>query len=186
MSPFLELARRRRTAHKYLPEPVAHEVVLEALESALLAPNHKHTFPWHFLVVGNETRRKLAERVFAIKKSQNPEFGEEQRQSGLESFLTPPVLVVFAQTRSETEFQRREDYATVSCAIHNFTLALAERGLGSKWSTAGYITDAEVYKILGLSEVEFEIAGFVWGGTPATEPSPQRRPYLSQVLKVLP
>jgi nitroreductase len=183
---FRDLAAARRTAHKYTRSDVEHEVVLEALGAALLAPNHRHTFPWHFVVVGRQTRTALAERVFAIKKSHSPEIGEDQRQAGLDSFLNPAALVVFAQKRSDNEFQRREDYATLSCAIQNFTLSLAEKSLMSKWSTAAYIGDAEIYRLLDIDEAQFEIVGFVWAGQAAGELPDQRRPFLSEVLRVLP
>jgi nitroreductase len=183
---FEEVARKRRTVHKYEPSEVEHELVLRALSSALLAPNHRHTFPWSFVVVGPETRTQLAERVFEIKKKQNPEIGEEQRQAGLDSYLRPAGLVVFAQKRSESEFQRREDYATMACSIQNFTLVMAEEDIGTKWSTASFMTDPEFYRILGLVEAEVEIVGLLWFGKAAGELAEQRRPYLSDVMTVLP
>lgn len=183
---FLELAARRRTVHKYVKSEIPHEWVTEALSAALLAPNHRQTDPWHFVVVGRETRQKIAERVFEIKKAKNPLHSEEDRKIGLESFLNPAALVVFAQKRSESEFQSREDYATISCAIQNFCLSLAERGLGTKWSTSSFTTDVEIYKLCAISEVQFEIVGFVWAGSAAGDLSIQRRPYLTSVLQILP
>ncbi len=183
---FTELAAKRRTVHKYEQSEIDHELVLQALNSAILAPNHRNTHPWHFVVVGRETRSKLAARVFELKKLQTPEIGEEQRVAGLDSFLKPAGLVVFAQKRTENEFQRREDYATLSCSIQNFSLSLAEHDIGTKWSTASYIADAQIYRLLDMSEDDFEIVGFVWLGYAAGPLAEQHRPFLSDVMKVLP
>lgn len=186
MSDFERIAKSRRTIHKYLKSELGHHVVLRALSSALLAPNHRHTYPWHFIVVGSNTRAKIAERVFELKKLRNSELGESDRASGLESFLNPAALVVFAQKRSPSEEQSKEDYATISCSIQNFCLFMAEQGLGTKWSTAAFTADSKVYEILELSEDDFEIVGFVWAGHQADEPPEQKRPLISEVLRVLP
>ena len=181
-----QIAEDRRTVHKYLRSDIDPELITRALGAALLAPNHRQTNPWQFVVVGRSTRAELAERVFELKKLRSPDVGEEQRQAGLESFVNPAGLVVFAQLRATNEFQSREDYATICCSIQNFSLCLAEWGFGTKWSTAAFITDPQVYQILGLDSEQVEIVGFVWLGHAAGPLAEQHRPFLSDVLKVLP
>ena len=51
----------RRTIHSYSDKLVDEKRVLEALHSALFAPNHKLTFPWHFTLVGKQTRTLLTQ-----------------------------------------------------------------------------------------------------------------------------
>ena len=52
---FTELLRGRRSVNFFEPEPVGAEVLLEAIEVARWAPNHRLTEPWRFYVLGDET-----------------------------------------------------------------------------------------------------------------------------------
>ena len=87
--------------------------------------------------------------------------------------------------RSENAMQSREDYAAVSCAIHNFTLALAARGVGSKWSTGSMTRHPIAYELAGINAETEEIVGFIWYGFAAKTPSP-RRPEVAEIYRQVP
>ena len=80
--------------------------------------------------------------------------------------------MVVSQVRSADALQAKEDYAAVSCAIHNFTLALAARGVGSKWSTGSMTRHPIAYEVTQVDAEAEEIVGFIWIGVPELE-SPQ-------------
>ena len=61
------LIKSRRTIHRYLDQAVPQEIVMEALEAAHFAPNHKHTWPWRFTIVGAETKAKIDQVALAMK-----------------------------------------------------------------------------------------------------------------------
>ena len=81
--------------------------------------------------------------------------------------------------------QSREDYASVSCAIHNFTLALAARGVGTKWSTGSMTRHPMAYDLAQVDAQAEEIVGFIWYGFAARTPQP-RRPDLNEVYRSVP
>jgi len=186
----LEALRTRRTVHSYQESEIAPEVLKEALELALLAPNHKFTFPWKFVVVGSETRAKLFELNKYVKRKTDepftPEEEEKLEQKLRPKMLHPAALVVFCCAKNEDDFRQREDYATIACSIQNFTLALTGHGYGTKWSTGAITRAPETYKLLDVNPDAHEIVGFVWVGHGDAPLPPQKRPSLDEVLVHLP
>ena len=60
--------KARRTAHQYEPGvTLDRKTIDKSIELALLAPNHKFTFPWRFIVVGDKTRRQLVDQAVQLK-----------------------------------------------------------------------------------------------------------------------
>src|SRR5258706_8754349 len=52
------LIRGRRSVDLYEPDPVPNAVILEAIDVARWAPNHRLTQPWRFYLIGPATRRR--------------------------------------------------------------------------------------------------------------------------------
>ena len=179
----LSLLKSRRTVHLYLPDPVPQAWVDEAVEAAHYAPNHKLTWPWRFTQIGPETKAQI--NALALKmKSTNGPLDEVELETFNKKRVHPQLMVV-SQVRCEDLTQSKEDYAAVSCAIQNFTLALAARGVGSKWSTGSMTRHPIAYKLAQISSEDEEIVGFLWYGFAAKTPSP-RRPELSEVYRATP
>lgn len=178
----------RRTVHKYRRNCIDSALLNQALQLALCAPNHRHTFPWLFRIVGTETREALLDLDRTIKPN-SAAFADELtklEQKRREKFMNPAGLVVFAQRIVEDHFQDREDYATIACSIQNFCLFLVAKGYGSKWSTGAITRHEETHRILQIDPIQHKICGFVWVGLPDGALGPQRRPQLKDILKCLP
>ncbi len=187
----LEALRTRRTTQNYQPSEIPQETLLTALETALYAPNHRFTFPWHFVIVGRETRQQLKEQAKQAKLQarHSPATPEEEAkidQQLSEKILFPAALVAFCCAQSKDPIRQREDYATLACSIQNFCLALHAMGYGSKWGTGDLTTSPATYQLLGIEREHHEIIGFVWIGEPEGPLPPQKRPSLHEVLRVLP
>ena len=60
-SPLAELIRGRRTINLFQPEPPPLATLLQAIELARWAPNHKHTEPWTFHLIGPQTAEKIVD-----------------------------------------------------------------------------------------------------------------------------
>ena len=179
--PFAELVGLCRTSHKFTSEAVDPKLIEEALELSLLAPNHRHTFPWHYVWLSADSREMVGEQAVALQKAANANLTGEKVELIRGKFKNPEIIAV-AQKGCADEFTSKDDYATLSCSIQLMALALREKGLSYKWST-GEVTRARgTYEILNLSKYAFEIIGFVMIGHAASEPSPRRRPALEDVL----
>jgi nitroreductase len=85
---------------------------------------------------------------------------------------------------SESKLTQQEDYASVCCAIQNFSLYLTEAGLASKWSTGAITRDNRFYELLNINTKSEIIVGLIWYGYPKQLPT-QSRGKLDDILTVI-
>jgi nitroreductase len=175
----------RRTVHQYTSDPLPPGALDAALNAAIQAPNHKHTHPWRFTVVGKETREKLAEVAVQVKTaSAGKELPAEVATKVRAKITTSAELVVLRQVLHEDPVVREEDYASMACAAQNLMLALHARGIFTKWSTGGVTRHDDAYALLNVNREVERIVGFVWCGYAATVPSPPRPPVAELVTHI--
>lgn len=174
----------RRTIQRFRAGPVPDEAIERALAAAILAPNHKATWPFRFVLPGPAARERLFQiglRLKAAKKGNSPELEAAVRQD----MLTPDRLVVVTQRVAREPDRAEEDYAACAAAVQNILLSIHADGYGAKWGTGGTTRDPEARALLGLSEDERVIA-FVWIGQPEIVPHPPKRPSLSDLVRRIP
>lgn len=180
----LDAILTRRTVHEFNTDPVQQEWVESALQAALRAPNHKLTNPWRFYQLGPSSRETIVDIALEAKR----EFREltEKDVAAISSKIgTAPVLIMVSQVLSSDLTRRKEDYASVSCAIQNFSLAMWSYGVSSKWSTGPFVTHRRTYDLLGIQPEKEELVAGVFAGYPVVIPDPNRAP-LSDVFRRLP
>ncbi len=168
-----ELIRSRRTVNDFRPEPVVAELLLEAIELARWAPNHKHTEPWRFHLLGPETVAAIVElntSLVAEKKGAEAAAVKRQRWSAV------PGWLLVTSARGDDELRNREDYAATCCAVQNLSLALWNRGVGMKWTTGDVTRHPRFAEIVGLDIDVRDVVGLMWYGYPAKVPVSKRKP----------
>jgi nitroreductase len=171
----------RRTIHSYAEAEVPENVLRQALEVALWAPNHRLTKPWKFIRLQGQARGALAEIAIQLKEKKGP-LTEIKKNAIQKKYLYEGSLTIFAHARDPNPEVDLENYATVACGIQNFSLYLWDQGYGSKWSSGGIISADATYQLIGVSSDEFRIVGLLWAGTAVVTPKPQERGELSQYL----
>lgn len=177
-----ELLRGRRTVHKFLPTPPPRSVIEEAVEIARWAPNHRLTHPFRFHLLGRRSIERIAGLNARLVRETR---GEEAARAKLARWLDQPGwLVATARCSPDNIVRHQEDYATTSCAIHNLSLALWARGVGTKWTSGDVIRTDEFHEFLGLDPAEEYAVGLIWYGYPAEVPE-TKRPGLDQYLRVV-
>ena len=172
----------RRTIAAYRPEVPPRDVVLEAIELARWAPNHKKTEPWHVIWLGPESVRAVIDlnsRIIAAAK------GAAEAESKSKKWTQVPGWLVITCDLAADAFRREEDYAACCCAIQNLMLALWSAGIGTKWSTGDVIRHPEFHELLGIDPSAQRVVGMVWYGYPAVVPQQTRHPVKS-FLRELP
>ena len=165
----------RRTIQRFRPGHLPDAVLDRALAAAQLAPNHKLTCPWRFLLPGPVTREVLYRvglRLKAAKKGHHPGLEEAVRQD----MLVPDRLIVVVQRMSDEAPRALEDYAACACAVQNLQLSLHADGFGTKWGTGGTLRDPEALAALGVDAATERVVAFVWAGVPDVVPHPAPRP----------
>lgn len=169
---FAEVLRGRRTIELFLQTEVPRSLVIEAIEAATWAPNHHVTEPWHFYLLGDETKERcldLCREIVTVKNGEKA--GDFKRQSWSEK---PGWLVVTCQ-RSEDELLQKEDYAACCAAVQNLTLYLWKAGIGSKWTTGDITHDPRFFDIVGIDESQAFVVGLIWYGYPKMTPTQSRK-----------
>lgn len=169
---FAALLRTRRTIDFYEPTPVDPAVLLEAIDVARWAPNHRLTEPWRFHLVGPRTAAAIIELAAEIDAAKKGERAGEARRARWKAI---PGFFVLTSRRSDGGLQEREDYAACCCAAENLMLYLWQRGIGTKWTTGGVTRDARFYDLLGLDAAKETVVGFFFYGVPKVVPEQKRK-----------
>ena len=189
MTSLQDVINNRRSIYRFTDQEISDEILQQALLAASNAPCHKHTHPWKFYVLGNESRQSLIpaiSRLAKIKseKLQSEDF-EADNERAIAKIMKPPLLIVITSKKSPNDkFREKEDYAASVCALHNLVLSLWENNVGSQWSTGSITRDRETYDALSIEFSREEIIGFVKAGFPEKVREVKKKP-LSEIVTYL-
>ncbi len=182
MRELAELIRSRRTINLYLQTAVPDELVREAIDAAIWAPNHHVTEPWRFYLLGRETIGRSVELVRQIVTEHK---GQKAGDFKAKSWAEKPGWLLVTCRRSEDELTQQEDYAACSAAVQNLLLYLWQAGVGSKWTTGPITRDPRFFELLGIDADAELVVGLIWYGYAKVTPTQKRRP-AGEVLTELP
>ncbi|MFC1979975.1 nitroreductase family protein [Chloroflexota bacterium] len=190
----LELIKKRRSIHKFKPDPIPDEYVDKIIEAARWAPSGANSQPWEFIVVKKQELKdsivKLFEENHALAYRMEhtrepgyifPSYTRPPQQSP--GFATAPVFIIICgDPRTKDAFpigaflNRGQDIFTSSLASACLYMHLAATalGLGSQWVTpTSYPFVQSLTKaLLGIPK-ELEIYDMIATGYPDLEPKPR-------------
>ncbi len=179
--------RDRRSIKHFSAAPVAREQVERLLDAAVLAPNHRMTQPWRFLVLGPESRRAYGAVLGRRKgaKVEDPAVAETIARKIEEEYAALPALIGVAMREDENPADREEDYAATFMALENLCLEALELGLGTHLKTGAILQDARVREALQLAAGE-RLVAIVQVGQPAEQPAAKPRTGAAELTRWLP
>lgn len=157
----LELIKSRRTIKSFKPDAVDMNKLLEWLEAASYAPNHKMHEPWEIKIIGPETRAKINHKT---------------------DFGGAPVVIAVLSKVGANKVERDENIMATSCFIQNFALAAHEAGVGVFWSSVGASVQGRMH--LQATE-EDEVVGVLAIGYAADTPELKPRTAIEQKISHL-
>ncbi len=171
-----DAVRRRRSIKTFTDRSLEREELEELLELVVLAPNHRMTEPWRFVVLGPEAKRRWGEIKGETRAGRvdDVQAAELVRRKTIESMSSLPGLVAVVQLLANDPEIREEDYATVYMGIQNLLLAAVERGLGTHVKTGAELEGAALRSALGVAEGE-RVVALVQIGEPAELPAEKPR-----------
>lgn len=176
-----DIVVNRRTTHHYKPDPIDDAIIDEALKLVVHAPNHHLTFPYHFYKVKGQVRDSLLAYAYDSFAEKSKETADQK----LQKWSSIPGWLLVTQKRSDTPKVAKEDYATISIAMYILMLAMDEKGLGAKWSTASLFESEGWYQRCQIDPQKEEIIGMLWYGYADKTPKEFARPEISQYSSVL-
>lgn len=152
----------RRNIKSFKPDPIDEAMVMNWLQAASYAPNHRHTEPWEIYWVGTVTRAAVGHKT---------------------DFGGAPVVLAVVSTPAKTPLDRDEHIEAVSCFLQNFMLAAHAEGVGTGWSSIG--ATPKVRALLHLQD-GYECVGFIPVGYPAVVPEAKPRTAIEKKIQRLP
>lgn len=172
--------RSRRTINFFKNNPVETSVILEAIELARWAPNHKKTEPWHFHLLGPRICVQVKDLITDIKavgRSDTARIAIRERLDAIPGWLVMTCNV------STDPIQQSEDYAACACAAQNMMLYLWQAGVGMKWTTGNVIRDERFLQLMRVDKTRKFVTGLFWYGYPQHVPE-QTRKSLEEIVEI--
>lgn len=139
------IKNRRATPPRFLAKKeIDKDLILQLLENANWAPNHKNTEPWRFKIYTGGAKQKLADEVFTLLSEKIKE-GVEINSQKVEKLKTniervPVVILIILQRDMAQRIPEWEEIAAVSMAVQNMWLTATDLGLGAFWSSPQFIS----------------------------------------------
>ncbi len=152
-----QIIRSRRSVFPpmFSGEKIADEEVMELLENANWAPNHKKTEPWRFRVFNGPSLQKLSDYLGDYYEKNTPP--EAFSQKKLEKTRKKPlmcshIIAICMQRDPEERLPEWEELSAVSCAVMNLWLSVTAKGFGGYWSSPKAILEADEFLELEKGE----------------------------------
>jgi nitroreductase len=165
-----EIIRSRVSSNKFTNTKVESKQIIELLDYAVYAPNHKMREPWRFIILEGSGRSLFIHRFLSEFKDDQ----KEDMKKTIEKVFQAPMVVAFVMPRNVNYADELEDLQAISAVIQNFLLLLEEDGYGSFWKTPKYIESDLFKEVLGLSTNEI-VAGLVMVGFVESKGQPKTR-----------
>jgi nitroreductase len=162
----------RRSHKRFLAAPVPKRALEVMLEAAVLAPNHKLTEPWSFVVLGPAAKRQYGE--IRARHKAGDDADPAKRRKIVEEVVAIPTILVVKLRVDEDAVRREEDYAATFMAVENLMLAATALGLGTKITTGRIMDHIDVRALVNAAEDE-RIVALINVGVPAETRGPGRR-----------
>jgi nitroreductase len=179
----LRLATRRSAPAQSLtgPGPDAAQTQ-EILTLGARTPDHGKLFPWRFVVLGPESRARIADdlRALAIQKGL-----PDKARAVLAKLVNPPLSILVVSTAAPASKPVWEQELSAGAVCMNIEHAAAALGFASSWITDWYSYDPEATALFGLTATE-KVAGFIHVGSLAEAPLERERPDIAAITTFLP
>jgi len=144
----------RRSIKKFNGQPVDREVLLQIIDNAVWAPNHKNREPWRLVVACGQEIFELHELLRDLAIPKWKELNEDTLEKQMQKFTLPGAYVFVIVPEDVRQKQRLEDYAAASIFIQNIQLLAWDFGIGSCWKTPDFLDAPEFRDALEVKSGE--------------------------------
>lgn len=170
--------RRSILPNLYTGEKVSDEIIHQILENANMAPTHKLTEPWRFMIfkeAGLEKLGKFQAELYKKVSMQAGDFKEEKYKNLRHKPAMASHVIAIGMKRDDKErLPEIEEIEAVACAVQNMYLTAAAYGIGCYWGSGGITYMEEAKPFFGLGEKD-RLLGFFYIGIPRKWPGSKRK-----------
>jgi nitroreductase len=172
-SSFQNVLIGRRTVDQFDKTPVSDDVLRNAVQCAIAAPNRSGSEPWRFIQIGPETVGKLVQlrdqlgssAQISNMESDSP-LTADAADNAVDWTLIPGWVVVTTKITPEDAQVEQEDFKSTCCAVQNFLLSMWSEGIGTKWTSGPVQRTAEFAELCRVDTDKERVAGCIWYGFP--------------------
>lgn len=154
----------RRSIRNYKNDNIDKKIILDILKAGINAPSAKNNQPWRFLILDNDTKNKISDKMIEI-------YGPNKTAQVIK---TVPYLILVYNIDNEYF-----NHLSIGAAIENILLEAENRNYGTLW--IGYIKKIEDY-VKSLVNIEYELVSAIAIGIKNEEPLARPRLTLNEVL----
>ncbi|MFC1846309.1 nitroreductase family protein [Chloroflexota bacterium] len=209
-----DLIKTRRSIRHWQNKEVSPDILKQAIETAIWAPNAGNMQNWHFYVVTNrETINAMGDAFEAnadivaswIEAENLGEAAIKWRKSAsvlrtapaiiaaaAEKYERPPDKVIITKAQTDPKAKQIHEWRsisssrlqTVAAATSYLILVLHQMGLGTLWMTGPMQAKGEIEKILNVPSEE-DIFTLISVGYPDESPVPKERRPIDEVCTII-
>ena len=160
----LKEIENRRSIRNYKNDNIDKKIIFDILNAGIKAPSAKNNQPWRFLIVNNDIKNKISDKMIEI-------YGPNKTA---EVIKTVPYLILVYNKDNEYF-----NHLSIGAAIENILLEAENIGLGTLW--IGYIKKIEAY-VKELVNIDYELISAIAIGVKNENPLERPRLALEEVL----
>jgi nitroreductase len=143
----------RVSYQKFTNRQVDLEHIMDLLDVAVYAPNHKMREPWRFVIFQGEGKDNFVERYLDLL---DESIRNEQKNIITKVFSAPVVIAILMPKTGQLR-DDLEDLQANAAMIQNFLLLLSESGISSFWKTPQYIESMPFRSTLQVLDQEIVV-----------------------------
>lgn len=164
-----EIIRNRVSVKNYVNEKVDPKLLIELLDDAVYAPNHKMREPWRFILIDQD-------RKDALKQAFINQVGviDAKDEDKFDTIFSAPMVIAFIMKLNKNYNDEIEDLQAVGTVVQNFMLLAYEKGIGTAWKTPAFIELDGFKEALGIGTDEL-VVSLIRVGKTDKFPAPKKR-----------
>ncbi|SDG94532.1 Nitroreductase [Planococcus glaciei] len=183
LTPIDQNILERRTIKKFKKDPVDIEEIIELLNVAKWAPNHKVNQPWRFQLYAGDGKEKFVQAFIDAMPKEDGAVPQKVLNKA-QYFRDIPLHLVVIMPEDPRQRRWDEDYGAISSLLQNFQLAAWARGIGMIWRSNDWIYDPVFREAIGVKPGE-KIVATMMIGYPMHVPEKRERTDIREKLIII-
>lgn len=187
---FTQVIKERRSTREFNKKPVARKKILDLMECARMSPSAANRQPWHFVIVENEQKEKVASIMEKELKKNKVELDSanyathtyQATSSVINSIRVireAPILILVFRPNSD-DF-RDADYLSIGSAVEHICLKATDLNLGSLWIRDIIYTKQEIARLFTDQTMELVVSVAI--GYSKEYPYPRKKKALEEIVE---
>lgn len=184
-----EVIEKRVSTREYSIEKVSKKDIEQLIDSARKAPSAGNRQPWHFVILQEESKQKVADlllRQYKKEKNVKDSVYATEEYSPVMSLVNSiriiseaPVLILVFREKNDNWYEG--DYLSIGCAVEHIALSAVDLGLSTLWIRDVIYQRNNIAKLLKKDNMEL-VTGITVGYS--TEyPYERKRKSLEEIME---